>query len=560
MPKKSSMRKDDIVCSLRDRTRLFTCAGFFVPLLLVGLIARFTSHRTGLNSPARPVIYYLDCAAKTAGNGTKARPWNSLADANSRTLGPGDQLLLRRGTTCRGTLSPQGSGTRGAPITVDTYGSGPMPIVNAGRNDAAVKLFNQQYWEIKGLEIVGGDRYGVLVSGDQSDSTLNHIHLLDLNVHGATHVSTKRSDSGEVVISTTGLHEVLKDVVVEGVRAHDTTASEGIMVSAGGAWTGNAGAPQTLGADVTVQNSTAYNVYGDGIMIAEVNNGRLLNNVVYRSGLCPHCTGSTPNGLWEWYCHACIVEHNESYENRSWAKTDGGDFDIDYYDDQNIVQYNYGHDSAGYCISIFGSDGTASVDNTVRYNVCSNDGRSSAGAFQGEIFVYTWNGGSLNGVQIYNNTLYWNPVVNTPAFNTKGATYTGSLRNMFMNNIIYATVPAMVQTTSDFMLDNNIYWTKSPTPATWRIGDKTYEDLVAYQAASHEDAHSFLRDPMLNDSAYHAVGRSNSAFTLLSGSPAAHAGANVCADITPCTMGSRDFFGNPLPTRSGYDIGVDQRP
>lgn len=553
------MAKNNIVGAFGAWGRVCGYAGCSGALFLIALVVRPAFHLTAANSSA-PATYYVDCSRKTRGNGTAASPWNSLSGANSRILHPGDDLLLKRGTACHGTLKLRGSGNSDAPIVVDAYGAGPMPVVNGGRNEEAVKLFNQQYWEIKNLEIVGGDRYGVFVSGDQPDSALNHIHLVNLNVHGATHVSTKRSDSGEVVISTAGLHEVLNDVIVDGVKAHDTTASEGIMVSAGGAWTGDAGAPQTLGADVTVQNSVAYNVYGDGIMIAEVNNGRLLNNVVYRSGLCPHCTGSTPNGLWEWYCHSCIVEHNESYDNRSWAKSDGGDFDIDYYDDRNIVQYNYGHDSAGYCISVFGSDGTASVDNVVRYNVCSNDGRSTAGAFQGEILVYTWNGGSLNGVQIYNNTLYWNPAVNAPAFNTKSTTYTGTLRNVFMNNVIYSTVPAMVQATSDFLLDNNIYWTTSSAPATWKIGDKTYTDFAAYQAASHEDLHSFLKDPMLNNPTYHAAGRSRSAFMLLRDSPAMRAGANICLGITPCTMGTQDFFGNPLPMWSGYDIGADQRP
>lgn len=544
----------------RVRTRLRSWLEFSGVLLVLGAITQPVSRRIRANFSASPTAYYVDCSAKTNGNGTEAHPWNSLAAANTNAFRPGDKLLLRRGTTCHGTLNPQGSGSSAAPIAIDAYGTGPMPVVSGGANEEALKLFNQQYWDIKDLEITGGDLYGAFISGDQPNSTLNHIHLTNLNVHGATHVSSKRSDSGEVVISTTGLHEVLSDVVVDGVTAHDTTASEGIMISAGGAWTGDAGAPQSLGTNVTVQNSAAHDVYGDGIMIAEVNNGRLLNNVVYRSGLCPHCTGSTPNGLWEWYCHSCVVEHNESYENQSWAKTDGGDFDIDYYDNDNVVQYNYGHDSAGYCISVFGSDGTASVNNIVRYNVCSNDGRSSAGAFQGEIFVYTWNGGSLNGVQIYNNTIYWNPAVNGPAFNTSGTKYAGTGPKLFMNNIIYSTVPAMIQTTSDFLLDHNIYWTKSPT-ATWQIGGTAYADFAAYQAASHEDAHSSFKDPLLNNPAYHAAGVSSSAFTLLPGSPALGAGANVCAGVAGCTMGARDFFGKLLPVRSKRcDIGADQRP
>jgi hypothetical protein len=552
-----------IVSHFRTRPRLRTGALVSPALLLIGAMAHSASRQQAagpLVASTTSTTYYVDCFAKTSGDGTDAHPWNSLAGPNSTTFHPGDELLLRRGTECRGTIHPQGSGTSDAPITVGAYGTGTTPVVNGGANEEALKLFNQQYWDIKNLEIAGGELYGVFISGDQPNSTLNHIHLANLNVHGATHVSNKRSDSGEVVISTTGLHEVLNDVVVDGVMAHDTTTSEGILVSAGGAWTGDAGAPQSLGSNVTVQNSTAHDVYGDGMMIAEVNNGRLLNNVVYRSGMCPHCSGSTPNGLWEWYCHSCVVEHNESYENLSWAKTDGGDFDIDYYDNDNVVQYNYGHDSAGYCISVFGSDGTASLNNIVRYNVCSNDGRSKAGAFQGEIFVYTWNGGSLDGVQIYNNTIYWNPAVNAPAFNTSGTKYTGAGPTLFMNNIIYSVVPAMIQTTFDFLLDHNIYWTKSPT-ASWQIGSKTYASFAGYQAASHQDAHSIFKDPILAEPTYHDAGRSNSAFMLLPGSPAIGAGGNVCTGIVSCTMGTQDFFGNPLPMRTGrYDIGAEQSP
>jgi hypothetical protein len=546
-------------------------AQFFGALPLAAIIVVFlagcpkspgSSSSTSSPPPARQA-YFVNCSVSAAGNGTQSSPWHSLASVAARTFQPGDQILFQRGVSCSGMLAPQGSGTSAAPIVIDAYGSGALPVINGGSNPQAVKLFNQQYWEIRDLEIVGGNQYGVFISGDQPSSSLNHIHLLNLNVHGATFPSKLRSDSGEVVITSTGLQEVLNDVLVDGVIAHDTTASQGIFVSAGGSWTGNAGAPQSLGNNVTVQNSTAYNVGGDGIMIAETTNGLLQNNVVYQTGQCASCTGSTPNGLWEWYCHTCTVQNNESYANKSWFKTDGGDYDIDYYDNDNVVQYNYGHDSAGYCVSVFGSDGTPSVNSIVRYNICSNDGQSTAGAYQGEILLYTWNGGSLDGVQVYNNTLYWNPAAPAAAFNTAGVIYAGSGPRIFMNNIIYSAVSAFIQTTPDFSLDNNIYWTSSSSGPSWQIGSTTYTSLPLYQAATNQDAHSLFTDPMLANPAYHAAGRSASAFTLLPGSPARGDGAYVCAampTVSNCSIGLKDFFGNPLPSGSGLDIGANQAP
>jgi len=513
--------------------------------------------------PPGPQAYYVNCSASASGTGSQSSPWNSLGPVAAKTFQPGDQLLFQRGVSCSGMLSPLGSGSSAAPIAIDAYGSGALPVINGGSSPQAVKLFNQQYWEIRDLEIAGGNQYGVFISGNQPNSTINHIHLLNLNVHGATFASKLRSDSGEVVITTTGNQEVLNDVLVDGVTAHDTTASQGIFVSAGGAWTGNSGAPQSLGNNVTVQNSTAYNVGGDGIMIAETTNGLLQNNVVYQTGQCAACTGSTPNGLWEWYCHTCTVQNNEAYANKSWFKTDGGDYDIDYYDNDNVVQYNYGHDSAGYCVSVFGSDGTPSVNNIVRYNVCSNDAQSPAGAYQGEILLYTWNGGSLDGIQVYNNTLYSNPAASAAAFNTAGVIYAGSGPKIFMNNIVYSTVSGMVQTTADFSLDYNIYWTTSASGPSWQIGSTTYTSLPLYQAASSQDAHSLFADPMLSTPTYHSPGRSSTAFTLLPGSPARGAGANICAAIpavSGCSVGARDFFGNPLPSGSGFDIGANQAP
>ena len=514
---------------------------------------------TSVPPPQGSATYYLDCSASQNGNGTQASPWNSTASVNAFKFVPGDRLLLNRGTVCHGALNPLGSGKANAPIVIDAYGTGAQPVVNGGSAKGALALFNQQYWEINNLEITGGNLYGVYVSGDAPNTSINHIYLRNLNVHGATFTSTMRADSGEVFISATGSGQIVNDVLIDGVTAHDSHVSEGIFVSAGGAWIETKGVSQPLGSKVTVQNSTAHDIYGDGIFIGELHDGLLQTNVVYNSGLCPKCTDSTPVGLWEWYCHTCTVQNNESYANQSWDG-DGGDFDIDYYNDDNVVQYNYGHDSAGYCVAFFGAGGRASNDNIFRYNVCSNNGRRSDLSKQGEIELYTWDQGSLNGVQIYNNTFYWNPASNAAALSAGTATFSGTDPRFFKNNIIYATVPGMIQVTSGIVLDNNIYWTTSSTPSTWQVDATTYTSLSAYQAGANQDVRSCYKDPMLNSPNYHAAGRPATAFQLLRGSPATGTGTNVCSGISGCSMGAQDFWGYPLPAGSKYNIGAYQGP
>ncbi|MFG2694385.1 hypothetical protein [Kitasatospora sp. NPDC048407] len=81
---------------------------------------------------ATSTAWYLDCSATNDGSGSQAAPWNSLASANAHLFQPGDQLLLKRGATCTGTLRPQGSGTAGAPIILAGYGTGTARPVVAG--------------------------------------------------------------------------------------------------------------------------------------------------------------------------------------------------------------------------------------------------------------------------------------------------------------------------------------------------------------------------------------------------------------------------------------------
>lgn len=523
-----------------------------IPFAVVA--AAFLVWRGAARAKSAVRTYYMDCSAQAQGDGSRVRPWNTLAAANSFHFAAGDQLLLKRGTACHGLLHPPGSGAPGTPIVIDAYGRGARPVIDGGENLAAVELFDQSGWEIHNLEITGGDRYGIFIGGTTPHIHLTHIVLENLDVHGAHYTSPHRSDSGEVFLSPRGLGEVLDDVRIDRVNAHDSKVSEGIIVNAGGAFQGSR---QTLGSNIVVERSVVHNVYGDGLLVTEARHAVIRDNVIYETGLCRACTGTTPSGLWEWYCHTCIVEGNESYANHSWSEHDGGDFDIDYYNTHNIVQYNYGHDADGYCISFFGAGGTADVDSIFRYNICANNGRKAANAGQGDVFASTWNGGSIDGMEIYNNTFYWNPAVKAAALNMRGAHFAGALPRFFKNNIVISASGAFLDAAAAVQFGHNIYWSAAAA-RSWRYGQNVYKSFKAYRAATHQDAGSLLADPRLRDERYHQAGPPHIAFTLLPGSPARDAGVNVCAGVAGCSMGSRDFWGRDVAAGAPVNIGADQ--
>jgi hypothetical protein len=65
---------------------------------------------------------------------------HTFDEVNTLQFGSGDTLLFKRGTSCRGSLEPLGSGTEAAPIRVAAYGEGSLPRIVDGFRDAATKL------------------------------------------------------------------------------------------------------------------------------------------------------------------------------------------------------------------------------------------------------------------------------------------------------------------------------------------------------------------------------------------------------------------------------------
>lgn len=490
--------------------------------------------------------FYVDCRdGDDSHSGTSpSEAWGSLEKINEARFSPGDSILFRRGTRCSGMLSPHGSGFPDKPVTVAAYGLGALPIIDGSGYGAAVRLFNQECWNLKNLEITGGDPYGIYISGDEG--TLRHFRISDVVVHNVTgKVDTKRSGLIAVVAGSHG--QTFEDVVIDGATCFKTTQWAGIVVD-GGATSYWEGTP-VRARDVTVRNCVVHDVYGDGIILFRVRNGVIEKNVSWNTGMQHSQDVGTPNAMWTWTCDNCIVQFNEGFFADS-PGVDGGVFDIDWGCTNNIIQYNYAHDSQGYCASVFGAGGKTTTNSIVRYNVCVNNGRSPRLAErQGEMFLSTWDGGALDGVTIHNNTIYWNPPSDTPALLNQ-AEFLGERPNSFQNNLIYSTVPTLVESNSSLALDHNLYWYTGTGLPKWLYGGRETVGFGKYREVAGQDQNGVFADPKLIEPRMAGSDMVMSAFKLSAESPALDAGKDLGE------MGCHDFFGAPVPENSAPDIGA----
>ena len=432
--------------------------------------------------------YFVDCSSTSNGTGeSSSSPWNSLQSLQSKVFSPGDVIKLRRGTECRGSLQLKGSGNADHPVRLTAYGEGQRPkVVAEASAEEAFRLFDQQYWDIDSLDLSGGTTYGIFVSGTKG--ILHHIHLSNLAVHDVFGGSMKNKDNGLVVFSSGSVDQHFDDVLVDGVTAWNTNQWVGIMIGGG-----NLGFPpeSAWNTNAVVRNSTVHEVQGDGIVLFRVHGGRIDSSVAWKTGMQITESIGTPNAIWTWLCDDCTVEGNEAYLTDS-PGVDGGAFDIDYGNTKDSVINNYGHDTQGYCVAVFGA-GFVTRSSVVRGNVCIDNGRSPRmAAYQGAIFVHTWNNGSIDGLVVENNTIYWSPLGADPPLINDAAIHGGEA--VFRHNVIYSTSPFFVESNSALSLKANRYLYYGTQPQRWHYGNAAFDSFKNYQQSTGQDLESSFQE------------------------------------------------------------------
>jgi len=449
--------------------------------------------------------YYLDSEKGNDNNyGTsETQAWKSFSKINRTLFKPGDCILLKRNLMFEGSLHPNGSGNRDSLLRISAYGVGRRPVINAEGHEFAIKLIDANYWEISDIETTGGEKAGIFIGCTKNNLVLDHIAVNNCYVH---HIGdTAKPDwaystttGGIIVVNGTFDEEgkpVFFNSVINDVRIHDC------MVRYNLRWTcisiSSGKLNDTRGNANIISNCIAEFSAADGIRMNGVQNSRIEFCTMFRNGAWPKSEGDNLGGLGAWFFDAlnCTIQYCEaSYVGAN--ETDGGAFDIDYLQKNSTVQYCYGHHCAGYGVSVFGADPQFPTENSViRYNVFAHNGQDTSFAFQGDFFVFTWNGGLLDGVNIHNNISCWNPASTGPVLNFN-ADFTGNRSNSFTGNRIFSKQSWLVFCKNDSLRsDSNSFRllntnTVEPEKPVWDLRKQKYSSLNDWQKASRQDVHS----------------------------------------------------------------------
>lgn len=348
---------------------------------------------------------YVDCSgsggggSSGGGSGAQARPLTSLQPLLNVTLRPGAELLLRRGSTCDGTLSVRGSGTASAPFVIGAYGSGTDPLIAAGSSDVdALTLTDTAHAIVEDLQITnrgdgGSTRRGIHVvartAGAVHDVVIAHNEIHD--VDGAENKNLGGSAGIQVDHPTANV--LIEDNEIENV------ARSGIWVAGTGAEPRpRNGRPwPSASTGVVIRGNVVRGIGGDGIVPTGTAGAVIEGNTVCCGNLHGHPPAQFDAGIWTFDSNGTVIARNYVYNMQN-APADGTGYDIDLDQDGTVLESNYGYGNAGGFVLLCADPGprTALVRGNV--SVAEYGYELSDCGPQGSL------SGTLAGIQIDDNT------------------------------------------------------------------------------------------------------------------------------------------------------------
>ncbi|MEU0405143.1 right-handed parallel beta-helix repeat-containing protein [Streptomyces sp. NPDC006197] len=469
---------------------------------------------TGTPAAAAAGVTYVDCSRATAGDGSQAAPFNSIGQANGKTYGPGDTLAFAAGTTCTGSLAPQGSGTAAAPVVLTGYGSGTLPVIDGGGAPNAVSLTNQDHWRISNLKLTNpastlARRTGLRISA--TDGTAHRGfdigNLVIDRVAGQTNKNSPTTEdfvqSAGIVTGATGTNSTLNDVHV-----HDNQISN----TGGGGLKIRVGAMAVKGTGVLIENNTVKDVGGDGIIasyaeapLIQYNNASGVGNGVYPF------SGGNFAGIWVLGDHDPTIQKNAVYGITRMSVADSQAFDCDWGNTGTCtIQYNFSRDNiGGFFLDCDGCGTIGGARQVIRYNISENDCRMSSVS------------AGRSALHMYNNVLYCTD---------KKFSITLPDESVVENNIWVGTTDSRLPTGA------GISW-------LWNV----------FQGVPRPTANGIAGDPkFVNPGTGGDTLHSVDGYKLRATSPALNNGSVVSGN------GGRDYWGNPVsattkPHRGAYN-------
>jgi hypothetical protein len=487
--------------------------------------------------------YYVDSRrGNDQHQGTsKGQPLKSLEKVNALSLGPGDAVLFRKGTTYQGQLKITGRGQPGKLICFSSYGSGDKPRIDGkGEHPETVLIYNAEYLKFDGFEITnqGAERkpHRMGLHIQLQDFGIAHqVHIANLYVHDVNGSNVKQQGGGAGIHWTNRGQQIksaFDGLLIENCKI-ERTDRNGITSS--GYANRNNWFPSR---NVVIRHNYLNDIGGDGIVPIGCEGALIEYNVLYRGGQ-RFPQGDAAAGIWPWSCDNTLVQYNEvAYYGGPW---DSQGFDSDWNCHNSVFQYNYSHDNdGGFMLVCSPTQGNQDGNNgtIIRYNISQNDGKRIKWAAAGfsPVFHIT---GPVKNTHIYNNIIYLDrkrdPREDTDIikFDTWGGGWPDS--TFFTNNIFYAADTASYSygKSTNHFFTNNLYYGK----------------LVN----APQDDHAIYAEPGFVTGGQGRQGRKTlQGYRLKPASPAINKGKVITGIM-------QDFFGEPIPLRpASYHIGVDQ--
>lgn len=513
-------------------------------VLLAALVCVSAQGAGGQTLPPQrtATTYYVDSIDGHDSNPgtTPAAAWKSLAKVNSTTFLPGDCILLKSGSVWEGQFWPKGSGAEGRPITVDAYGGGVRPIIRGnGLFEDAVLLKNQEYWEIRNLEITNTGatpavRRGVHLALENYGEA-HHIYIRSLLIHDVNGVDKEKTNGG-INYTSDGDRKPSRfiDLRIENNEIYHVDRS-GIF-GWSDRWQRSKWYPSLT---VVVRGNALDDIGGDGIVVVATDGAVVERNVV---GHANQRSEGYNVAIWPWSADNTVIQYNEAYGTK--GQRDGEGFDSDWNSKNTVIQYNYSHDNDGGFLLICddGSqkpeDSAGNVGTIVRYNISQNDRTRGINI-----------AGPVKNTAIYNNTIYVGKdhkvdlILHADWHGWADETY-------FFNDIFYVEGSAQFS----YALSRAPDGAWKTVPGFGQSRHNVFDSNVYYgHLVPADDPHALTADPKFVASGQGGNGRlSLSGYQLQPGSPARGAGRAIANN------GGLDFSGDPASTCDGTDRGAMQ--
>lgn len=494
--------------------------------------------------------YFLSPEGDDSNSGLSIHdPWKTLDKVNQFTFQAGDQLLLKSGEVWHGQMKPQGEGTEGNPIVINSYGGDKKPIIDIDEAEgAAIKLVNQSWWEIRNIEITSGakpklgiGRQGIVALFKGDNAGMEHIVIEDCFIHdlwGQLGPNTEFNgyNSAAIYVGTVlGSRESRQnsyydDILIQNNRVERVDKC-GIVVYFGRN-------------DVLVRKNYLENLGGDAIFVNGPNKGLIEYNVVKRSCLrsgdldleggedfWPHTAA-----IWVQNTEGTIMQYNEVYDTGRQPKNgDGFAYDFDFDANNCILQYNYSQNNNGFLLIMNNAFG-----NITRYNISEND----------QTHLIQMQGSIEEQNLIHNNVFYVDYGTIDLDFYQRQPDRT-KMGAYFRNNIFYAHGQGRFRTvyTSGDVIGRE-YDDTYKVPAS--VAAQLYRGNCFYGTWLNgipEDPERILEDPM-----FVAAGTGGEGLSTLGGYKLKPESPCINAGI-PIAFVNHDFFGNPVVDGS-MDIGA----